>query len=80
MLSENIINDVEFLRLDAINTSKNTNLHYYNYDFEVDKLSDDKCLVEFRSPKNDIYELAETLDLSEKVKYYNEVKVDGMEA
>ena len=79
MLSENI-NDVEFLRLDAINTSKNTELHYYNYDFEVDKLSDDKCLVEFRSPKNDIYELAEILDLSEKVKYYNKVKVDGMEA
>ena len=46
--SENIINDEEFLLLEDINTSKNKELPYYNYDyFALDKLSDDECLVLF---------------------------------
>ena len=55
--SENIINDEQFLWLEDINTSKNKELPYYNC-FELDKLSDDKCLVEFRFLKNDVYQLA----------------------
>ena len=56
-------------------------LPYYNYDyFELDKLSDDECLVEFRFLKNDVYQLAEAPDLPEEMECYNGVKVDGMEA
>ena len=29
--------------------------------FELDKLSDDECLVEFQFLKNDVYQLAEAL-------------------
>ena len=67
--------------LEDINTSKNKELPYYNYVyFELDKLSDDECLVEFRFLKNDVYQLAETLCLPGEIKCYNGVKVEGMEA
>ena len=78
---ENIINDEEFLCLEDINTSKTKEVPYYNYDyFELDKLSDDECLVEFRFLQNDVYQLAEALGLPEEMKCYNGVRVDGMEA
>ena len=52
-----------------------------NYDhFELDKLSDDECLAEFRFLRNDVYQLAEALGLPEEMKCYNGVRVDGMEA
>ena len=64
-----------------INTSKNKEHPYYNCDyFELDKLSDDECLPEFRFLINDVYQLAEALGLPEEMKCYNGVKVDGMEA
>ena len=38
-----IINDEEFVLLEEINTSKNKELPYYNYDyFELDKISGDE--------------------------------------
>ena len=76
-----IINDEEFVLLEDINTSKNKELPYYNYDyFELDKISGDEWLVEFRYLKNDVYQLVGALDLPEEKKCYNGVKVDGMEA
>ena len=67
--------------LEDSNTSRNKELSYYNYDyFELDKPSDDKCLVEFRFLQNDVYQLAEALGLPEEMKCYNGVRVDGMEA
>ena len=67
--------------LEDINTSKNKELPYHNYGFfELDKLSDDEFLVEFRFLKNDVYQLAEPLGLLEEIKCYNGVKVDGMKA
>ena len=69
-----------FCCLKTFSTSKNKELPYYNYDyFELDKLSDDECLVEFRFLKNDIYQLAEALGLPEEMKCYHGVIVDGME-
>ena len=54
---------------------------YYTYDyFELDKLSDDGCLVEFRFLNIDVYQLKEALGLPDEMKCFNGVKVDGMEA
>ena len=48
--------------LEDINTSKNKELLYYNYDFfELDEVSVDEFLVEFRFVKNDVYQLSEAL-------------------
>ena len=67
--------------LEDSSTSRNKELSYYNYDyFELDKPSDDECLVEFRFLQNDVYQLAEALGLPEEMKCYNGVRVDGMEA
>ena len=80
-LSENIVNDEEFLLLEDINTSKNKELSYHNYDyFELDKPSNDECLVEFRFLKHDVYQLAEALGLPEEMKFYNGGKVGGMKS
>ena len=44
--SENLINEQEFLLLEDINTSKNKEFPYYNFDyFELDEFSDDEWLV-----------------------------------
>ena len=48
--------------------------------FELDKLSDDECFLEFWFLKNDIYQLKEALGLPEEMKCYNGVKVKGMKA
>ena len=67
--------------LEDINTLKNKELPYYNYNyFELDKLSEDECLVEFRYLQNNVYQLAEVVSLSEEMKCYKEVKVDEMAA
>ena len=67
--------------LEDINTSKNKGLPYYNYVyFELDKLSDNQCLAEFRFLKNHVYQLAEALCLPEEMKCYNGVKFEGIEA
>ena len=79
--SDSFMNDEEFLLLEDINTSKNKERPYYNYDyFELDKLSDDGCLVGFRFLNIDVYQLKEALGLPDEMKYFNGVKVDGMEA
>lgn len=79
VFSENFINDQEFLLLEDIITSKNRVFPYCNNDyFELDKLSDGECLVEFRFLKNDVHQLAEALDLPEEMERYNGTKVDGM--
>ena len=80
-LSENTVNDEEFLLLEDINTSKNKELSYHNYDcFELDKPSNDECLVEFRFLKYDVYQLAEAVGLPEEMKFYNGGNVDGMKS
>ena len=79
--SNNLINDEEFLLLYDLNTSKNVDLPYYSYDyFDLDKLCDDECKVEFRFQKNDIYQLAEAFDIPEFMRCYNGIKICGIEA
>ena len=47
--SSNPINDEEFLMLYKLNTSKNPDFHYWNYQqFDLENLSDEECKAEFR--------------------------------
>ena len=77
----NLIEDEEFALLYDLNTSKNPNLCYWNYEkFDIDKLSDDVCKNNFRFYRNDIYQLKEVMRLPEYFTCYNGVKVDSIEA
>ena len=78
---DDIINDEEFLLLYDINTSKNLDFPYEQYGpFDLDKLSDDECLANFRFFKNDIYTLSEVMDMPDEFHTYNRVKVEKIEA
>ena len=70
-LLENIVNDEEFVLLNNINTSENTSIFCYTYDyFELNKLRNDEWLAEIPSQENDFSELTK-MNLPEK----NEVHI-----
>ena len=78
---DGVINTEEFALLYDINKSKNLDLPYQCYDtFDLDMLCDDECSNEFRFLKNDIFMLAEALQIPEKLSTYNRITVDGIEA
>lgn len=78
--SEDLIDEEEFFLLYDIKTSKNLDFQYWTYEyFQLDKLTDDECSAEFRFWKNDIFELADVLNIPEEITTYNRVKVDGIE-
>lgn len=78
--SDNLINDEELLLLYDLNTSSNLQLPYWSYDqFDLELLTDDECMSEFRFIKNDIYLLAEVFQVPDQVRCYNWVVVDGIE-
>ena len=55
---EGIIDDEDFLLLYDLHTAKSPDLPYWNYHkFDLDRLSDDECITEFRFLKNYIYRL-----------------------
>ena len=63
------------------NTSKNSDLSYWNYQqFDLENLSDEECKAEFRFYKNDIYFLKEALHISDEVIFSNRLVVSGIEA
>ena len=79
--SENLINDEDLVLLYDLNTSRNIDLPYWSYkEFDLDTLSNDECRSEFRFLKNDIYHLAEILQIRNQVKCYNRIVADGIEA
>ena len=66
--SPNLINDEEFLMLCDLKTSKNNDFPYWNYQqFDLENLSNEEYKAEFRSYKNIIYFLKETLHLPDEV-------------
>ena len=76
-----IIDDDEFVLLYDLNTSKNPDLPYWNYEpFELDSMEDEGCKTEFRFHKNDVYNLVETLDLPDQITCYNGLVFDPTEA
>ena len=76
-----IINIDEFALLYDLNTSKNLDYPYWNYDhFDLDRLSDEECWSSFRFYKRDIYDLKGLLHIPDQITTYNRCKVDGLEA
>ena len=62
--SESLINDEDFALLYDLNTSKNQDFHYWEYDsFDLGAISEDDAYAEFRFLKNDIKRLGRALRL-----------------
>ena len=77
---DNVIDAETFVMLYDINKSKNFDYPYETYDsFDLDNVSDDECRSEFRFYKNDIFLLAEALNIPEVLTCYNGSKVGGIE-
>ena len=79
--ASNMIDDTEFLLLYDVNSSKNLDLPYWNYPkFDLDNLTDQECLTEFRCYKNDVYNLKDVFQIPYEIVCYNRTVVDGLEA
>ena len=64
-----------------LNTSKNPDYAYWNYDrFDLDNWTDDECKTDLRFYKSDVYRLANMLNISEQIKAPNRSTFDGIEA
>lgn len=78
---EGILSDEEFVLLYDVNTSKNPDFPYWNYDrFDLENLTNEECKAEFRFHKNDIYSLADILRLPEEITFYNGIIVQSIPA
>ena len=78
---ENIITAEEYFLLNDLHTSKILDFPYWQHDsFELDLLTNAECKSEFRFYRNDIYRLAEVLNIPEEIVCYNQSKFDGIEA
>ena len=79
--SKSLIDDKEFILLFNLYTAKSPDLPYWKYnEFDLDKLSDDECITEFRFLKGHIYILVDAMKLPEVIKCYNSLLVDRVEA
>ena len=76
----NVIDDEELLLLYDLNRSKNPDIPYWNYNFDLDNMNDDECKAEFRFLKNDIFELHEVLEIPDEFRCSNRLIVPGVEA
>ena len=73
------INDEEFIMLYDLNRSTNLDLPYWDYErFDLDRMTDDECIAEFRLKKGNVYTLFETLNFPDEVNCCNRFKVDGI--
>ena len=63
------------------NTSKNVDFPYWKYDqFDLDELGNDQCKAEFQFYKNNIFKLAEYLQLPDEIVTYNSLVVGSAPA
>ena len=75
---QNLIDEEEFCLLFDLNTSSNLDYPYWNYEyFELDNLTDPECIAELRFLKNDVYRLAEVLNIPNDISTYNRSKFNG---
>ena len=78
---ENIITAEEYFLLNDLNTSKNLDFPYWLHNSsELDLLTDAACKSESRFYRNDIYKLAEVLNIPDEIVCHNRPKFDGIEA
>jgi len=76
-----MIDDEEFIILNDVNSSRNPDFPYWQYEpFDLDCLSDGECKAEFRFWKTDIYLLKEVMQLPDEIMCYNRLVVSGIEA
>ena len=78
-----MVSDYEFALLFDIKTSKNRNFEYWIYNaFNLEEISDDDCLAEFRFQKNDIPRLVTALQLPDEIQcgMNNYLRVSFIEA
>ena len=69
---EDLINDEEFVLLYNLNTSKNFDHLYWNYNrFDLDDWSDEERRSDLTFYKADIYRLFEVLNIPEVLVTYN---------
>ena len=74
------IEDEEFMILLELVKSKNYDLPYWTYPcFDLEKLSNDECLEEFRFMRNDIYKLREVFYIPDRFVCYNGTSVTSIE-
>ena len=74
------IEDEAFMILLELVKSKNRDLPYWTYPcFDLEKLSNDECLEEFRFMRNDIYKLREVFYIPDRFVCYNGTSVTGIE-
>ena len=74
------IEDEEFMILLELVKSKNYDLPYWTYPcFDLEKLSNDECLEEFRFMRNDIYKLREVFYIPDRFVCYNGASVTSIE-
>ena len=67
----NFTNEQEFVLLYDCHKSTNPEFPYWNYNsFDLDKKSNDECNAEFCFCREDIYKLAEQLQLSDEITIY----------
>ena len=79
-VNENIIDNEEFLLLYDVNKSRD-DYPYWSYDsFNLDNLDDSQSWSEFQFLENDIYRLKNVLQIPNRIKTYNRLSVDGIEA
>lgn len=75
------INNRQCVLLYDDNTSKNLDFPYWKYDqFDLDELGNDQCKAEFQFYKNDIFKLAEYLQLPDEIVTYNSLVVGSAPA
>ena len=70
----------EFITILELNTSNNLGLTYSKYsEFNLENISENDCIVEFRFRKNDIKRLQRVLKLLNEIVCYlhNDLKVDA---
>ena len=75
------IDDVEYALLYDLNTLKNLEIPYWQYEpFSLDNMHKDECKAEFRIEKENVHDLVEALQLEEEQIMYSRLKVDTIEA
>ena len=77
-----MINERDLVLLYDLHKSKNPEFLYWNYErFDLDqKTNDNNCKAEFRFYREDIYKLAEQLQLPDEITTYNGLVVASVPA
>ena len=80
---DGLIDDEEFCLLYGMNTSRNPDFEYWNYDpFELDSITDAESLAEMRFEKNDVIGLANEMNMPKEITcfFYIDIHIETYEA